>query len=318
MRTAKQNIPPSGISRQEWNRKQFISWLAEPLMNRLVSGDIQRWTALTRTFIQLLDEKHILLQFNDPEMSSLIAKRGWDGSVQPQPNSDFLMVVDSNIGFNKTNALMQTTHDYTVNLTNLIQPVGNLAITLTNNSQVNSGTGTECIQAGGDFRKLPLDQRNYLINDCYWTYLRIYTPSNSQLISSTPQEIPQKWPLREQIIPARTDILAENIPGVHSFGTLLVVPRGKTHQTNFSYRLPAMVVTNGSDGDKFKYNLKIQKQPGTLAVPLTFHLILSPGMIVSDAPNGLIQNQQAQNEWILKIDLHRDTLIEISVRTIEQ
>jgi len=104
MRTAKQNTPPSGVSRDDWNRKQFISWLAEPLINRLLSIDSKTWPSLLRAIMQLLDEKHILLQINDPEISSLITQRGWDGAVRPKANSDFLMVVDSNV------ALIKQTH----------------------------------------------------------------------------------------------------------------------------------------------------------------------------------------------------------------
>lgn len=314
MRTAKQNTPPRGVSPKEWNRKQFISWLSEPLINKLLSGDSQTWPSLIRVIIQMLDEKHILLQFNDPEISPLITQRGWDGSVQPLPNSDFLMVVDSNVGFNKTNALMQTTIDYTVNLANLIHPVGNLNITYINNSPVNPETSAECIQNSGQIKGLPLDQRDYKMDDCYWTYLRVYAPADSQLISSTPHEIPQKWPLREKIIPAHTDVLDEKILGTQAFGTLLVVPKGQTLQTSYSYQLPAMVVSSELDGKTFNYSLKIQKQPGTLAVPLTFHLVLPPGIVITNPPPGL---QQVQEEWVLKTNLNEDVVIEIDFQPIE-
>jgi hypothetical protein len=317
MRSAKENTPPAGISQRDWNRKQFISWLADPLINKLLAGNSQNWKSLSPIFIQLLDEKHILLQFNDPEMNSLLAKRGWDGAVRAEANSDFLMVVDSNVGFNKTNALMQTEIDYTVNLTDPNRPTGNLTITLTNNSRAIPGSSTDCIQSGADIRDIPLDQREYLMDDCYWSYLRVYSPAQSQLISSTPHEIPQKWPLREQIIPARTDILDENIVGTQAFGTLLVVPKGQTLQTSYYYQLPAAVVSNEPDGKTFKYTLKIQKQPGTLAVPLTFHLILPPGMAITNVRPGVLRAQQAREEWIFKTNLLKDALIEISFQPIE-
>lgn len=317
MRSAKENTPPAGISSKEWDRKQFISWLANPLINKLLAGNSQNWKSLSPILIQLLDEKHILLQFNDPEMSSLLAKRGWDGAVRAEANSDFLMVVDSNVGFNKTNALMQTEIDYTVNLANPNRPTGNLTIKLTNNSQINPESGADCIQAGGDIRELPLDQREYIMHDCYWTYLRVYSPIGSQLISSTPHEIPQKWPLREQIIPAHTDVLDEDINSTQAFGTLLVVPKGQTLQTSYNYQLPAMVVSTEPDGKTFNYNLKVQKQPGTLAVPLTLHLILPPGMAITNASSELLQVQQGPGEWIYKTNLNVDVEFEISFQPVE-
>jgi hypothetical protein len=160
---------------------------------------------------------------------------------------------------------------------------------------------------------LPLDQRKYILNDCYWTYLRVYSPAQSQLISSTPHEIPQKWPIREQIIPAHTDILEENIIGAHAFGMLMVVPIGQTLQTNYSYQLPAMVVSNrvGSNST-FNYRLKIQKQPGTQAILFTFHLILAPGMSVINTSVGSQLVKQSQTEWIFNGKLNEDLVIEVN------
>jgi len=317
MRTAKENTPPAGISRQEWDRKQFVGWLADPLINKLLSGNSQSWRSLSQILIQLLDEKHILLQFNDPEMNSLIAKRGWDGAVRAEANSDFLMVVDSNVGFNKTNALMQTEIDYAINLTNPLSSTGSLTVSLTNNSPVDPESGTDCIQFSGWVNELPLDQRDYVMYDCYWTYQRVYTPAESQLLSSTPHEIPQNWPLREKLIPARTDKLDEEIIGTEAFGTLIVVPKGQKLQTSYNYQLPSTVVSNEQDGKTFKYSLRIQKQPGTQAVPLTFHLKLPPGMVITELPPGLLPTGQNQEEWVLNTNLNRDLVIEIRFQPVQ-
>jgi hypothetical protein len=264
-----------------------------------------------REIIQLLDQKHILLQFNDPEMTSLLAKLGWDGSVRPMPNSDFLMVVDSNVGFNKTNALMQTTLEYSINLSTLTQPSANLTLSLTNHSPSNSEIKPECIQAGGQINELPLELRDYIMEDCYWTYLRVYTPAGSQLLASTPHEIPPKWLLREQMIPARTDVLDENINGTQAFGSLMVVPKGKSLQTSFTYQLPAMVVSNETDGKTYQYGLKIQKQPGTQNIALSLRIILPPEAAITKMPPGLTQNPQNESEWVLNTNLEVDLNLEI-------
>jgi hypothetical protein len=308
MRTAKQQKPPagSGISWKEWDRKQFISWLADPLINKLLNNFSKNWQSLSKSLIQLLDEKHILFQFNDPEMTSLLAKRRWDGAVRVEPNSDFLMVVDSNIGFNKTNILLKSEYDYLINLADLQHPTANLSVTQTNKTPIKSDSNTECIQAGGEERKLPLDQRKYIIEDCYWNYLRIYTPAGSQLISSTPHEIPQKWPLREKNIPPHTDILDEDISGINTFGTLIVVPRSATLKYNYSYTLPPFIVSTGLDGKTFSYRLKIQKQPGATSISLSLHLILPPGMAAIDPPPTLQQSTKSPNEWVMETKIDQD------------
>lgn len=314
MRSAKEQTPPAGVSRREWDRKQFINWLADPLVEKLISVNNQSWTSLSAKLIQLLDEKHILLQFNDPEMSTLLAQRGWDGAVRPDANSDFLMVVDSNVGFNKTNALIQTDIDYTVNLTNLNQPLGYLAVMHTNNSQYSSEASSDCMQRGYWRSELPLDEREYIMNDCYWAYLRVYSPAETKLIASIPHEIPEKWPLRERTIPARTDLLKENIIGAQVFGTILVVPIGEVLETNFTYQLPETVVKNNIENKTYTYYLKIQKQPGTLAGPLTFHFQLPTGMIILSAPS---EFQRWQEEWVLKTNLKKDVVFEIVFQRTE-
>lgn len=308
MRTAKEQTPPKGISKDKWDRKQFIERMAEPLITKLQTLDRQSLPDLMQQLIQLLDEKHILLQFDDPEMSNLINQRGWDGAIQPDEYSDFLMVVDSNIGFNKTNALMENQIDYFVDLSDLDLPISSLTISQKNNSQQNDNNDTECIQNNGPLEDLELSEREYIMNDCYWSYLRIYTFAGTELISSTPHEIPEKWLLREQAIPAKTDVLNENISGVQAFGTILVVPKSKTLQTNFTYKIPEAVIKFNSENNSYTYHLKIKKQPGTTAVPFNFHFKLPPQGIIISAPNEL---HQTQNEWELNTSLREDLIVEI-------
>lgn len=310
MRSAKQNEPPKGIPKEEWDRKQFISWLAEPLIAKILTLDNQSRVEFSRAILRLLDEKHILMQINDPEMADLITHSGWDGSLHPLANSDFLMVVDSNIGFNKTSALVKTEIEYSLDLNVPDNPLANLAVSLSNQSLHRQGTSqTECIQAGSDIRDVPLDQRAYIIDDCYWSYLRIYTPAQSQLINSTPQDIPAHWHLREEYISPHTDLLDENIPGVQAFGTLWVIPTGQSMQTRFDYQLPTNVVTFDTQQQAYSYRLIVQKQPGTIALPLTFRIRLPANSQITDATPSL---QQEADWWIMQADLRQDLEIEIT------
>ena len=42
-------------------------------------------------------------------MTALLASHRWDGAVRPE-QGDFLMAVDTNVGFNKTNAVVAHQH----------------------------------------------------------------------------------------------------------------------------------------------------------------------------------------------------------------
>ncbi len=71
-------------------------------------------TAVAQSLFNLdtaLEEKHILISLNDPAAMTLLAEVGWVGAMEPG-NGDYLMVVDSNVGWNKANAAVdrQTAH----------------------------------------------------------------------------------------------------------------------------------------------------------------------------------------------------------------
>lgn len=304
MRTAKEQTPPEGISRLDWDRKKFISRLASPLLKKLMACDSETYQALINKFIQLLDEKHVLLFVDDPEMKDLLIRRGWDGSVLSKQNSDFLMVVDNNVGFNKTYAVMNVSQDYSIDLSNLERPVATTTIKHTNNA-VGS---IECIQRRSALPNESKDELDYRINDCYWSYLRIYTPADTKMISSTPHQIPAPLPLREQEIPARTDILNEGIPGIQVFGTLFVVPTSQSLETSFTYQLPSSVVTYNADKATWTYTLNIQKQPGTKAIPLSISLKLPHGMKIKNTSSELIETSDG---WSFLTDLQKDRFLQI-------
>jgi hypothetical protein len=313
MRSAKVERAPADFSGKDWDRKQFITLLADPLIKKIFSADNPNWKPLSQLFFQLLDEKHILLQFNDPEMSALIDNRSWDGAVKPDINSDYLMVVDTNVGFNKTNALMETKLDYTIDLSDLGTPTGSIAITLHNKAQADSSYSQGCIQL--DRERSQLDYEHYPTQDCYWSYLRVYTPEFSKLVFSTPYDIPVGSLLRNRSVPVRFESIDENITGLQAFGRLLLVPKSQTLNTDLTYQLPLSILTPLPASDIFTYRLKIQKQPGTKAIPFSFHLILpaeyevaqaSPELKRSDDPN--------QREWIITTNLDLDLKIEIRIR----
>ncbi len=304
MRSAKEQKPPEGEATQSWDRKQFISRLAGPLQKKLIASDSDTLQGVIKTLIQLLDEKHILLLSDDPEMNELLARRSWDGAIHPATASDFLMVVDSNVGFNKTNAVMQIVQDYRIDLSDVLQPKAQLTIQHTNNA---AGT-SECIQAHVS-REATRAEIDYRISDCYWSYLRIYTPAATEIIASTPHQIPAAWSLREKEIPARTDVLQEEIPGVQAFGTLLVVPTAQSLETSFTYHLPPSIITYDSQNNRWRYRLKVQKQPGTLAIPFTIHIRLPVGMKVINPQPGLLETSDG---WTYTTNLQRDGIFEIA------
>jgi hypothetical protein len=249
----------------------------------------------------LLDQRHILLQFDDPDLTAFLARRKWDGAVRPPVNSDFLMVVNTNMGYNKSNAVMETSLAYDVDLSDLGKPVGRLTVQHTNNAT----------------SEIPCELRlprpdaisDYPVNECHWTYLRVYTPIGTKLLASSPHAIPAEQTMAGIAIPARIDDLGnEDIPGVQVFGTLVVIPQRQTLQTGFEFGLPSSVLQTAAS-NQWTYQLTVQKQAGTKAVPLGLRLFLPPMAKLLDGPPGLTLSQ---GFWLYNTTLAQDAVIEIT------
>jgi hypothetical protein len=298
MRSAKAP-PPNEPMPADWYRKQFIENIAAAMLQELMSGKTKDWRALSAALLQGLNERHLLLYFHDPVAASLLAEHGWDNRLRPL-NGDFLMTTDSNIGFNKTNALMQISLSYEVDLTDLSAPKSVLRLTHHNNADTNIA----CIH--WDY-KPEEGVAWYPMNRCYWSYLRVYKQSGVELTHASPHEIPAEMILTRQKVPPRVDLLDESIEGVQGYGTLLVVPGGQSLQTAFEFSLPPAVVSHEADG-RFTYRLKVQKQPGTLANPLTIRLQLPPDAILDTT--SLAANLQGETLFI-QTSLRTDVYLEV-------
>lgn len=270
MRSAKEPRTPIGVIGGTWDRKQFIGRLAQPIVEKILGARGATWSDLAQTLIRLLDERHILLQFDDSDLNAFLARHRWDGALRPPDHGDFLMAVDSNIGFNKSNAVTQTSLSYNVDLTRPTDPHAHLDVTHTN-------------QASGNVPCEPRPPRqgveaDYPINECHWTYLRIYTPTGTSLLASTPHTIPAQSTMAGVDITARTDDLGnEDIAGVQVFGTFMVIRQGESLQTSFDFGLPASVLRHNAESGTWTYTLTVQKQPGTVAVPLQLRIRLPEG-----------------------------------------
>ena len=280
-------------------RKPFIAQIGNAILQKLTSGSEEvDWPRLAENFAKLLSERHLLLQFDDPKISSFLADFEWDGAIKPG-EGDFLMVVDSNIGFNKTNAAVTSKITYDVDLTQPQNPTGTLALLQTNQSP---GTRS-CIQFGGHEigDKYPVDY-------CYWNYLRVYVPAGTRLTGAVPHPIPADWMLLQQAVPAQVDTLEEDIPGVQGYGTLVVVPGGQTFDTRFTFALPARVIVHEPGTKKYTYTLKIKKQPGTGAIPARLRVHL-PAAAQVDTVN--LKAIQDGSNIMLETNLQRDVVFTV-------
>jgi hypothetical protein len=260
--------------------------------------------------LELLDEKHILLQIDNEEVRALLERMNWDGAVRIPANSDFLMAVDTNMGYNKSNAVMQTSFTYTVDLATPLSPGALLQI-----EQINQSTLDIPCELFASWEFLPpttpreIRSPIYNIDECHWGYLRVYSPTGTKLLRANPREIPPESTMVYEAIPARTDDLgSEDIPGAQVFGMLVITPTRQSRTTEFEYSLPAAVMTRNADSNSWTYRLKVQKQPGLVAPPFTLTLTLPEGARIKSASIPFTENTGA---WTAQLDLRRDLVIEV-------
>lgn len=300
MREAK--IPPTGDTVSTgWYRKEFISKIADAILTDLSSGENHDWRAIGRTLFQALAERHLLLQFDDPVTAALSAARGWDNAVRAEAG-DYLMVTDTNIGFNKTSAVVNVSLTYDVDLNDIAAPRSTLTVTHMNGANQDD----PCNQWNTDH---VATEKSYPINRCYWSYLRVYKQSGVELLEATPHAIPGDQMLLGRDVPARVDEVDEELPGVQGFGTLLVVPGGESWTTSFQFALAHSVLSIVEPSGEFRYHLHVQKQPGTLAVPLKIRIHL-PGQATLNSMSGGALSQDSN--LLLETSLLTDVEFEVT------
>ncbi|MDX1377703.1 MAG: DUF4012 domain-containing protein [Anaerolineales bacterium] len=298
MRTAKE--PPADEQVPDgWYRKEFISDLADAVLDKLVGDGNKDWFGLADVVMRALDERHLLLQFDDPTIEALLAKNDWDNALR-YSGGDILMTTDTNIGFNKTNALIEVSLAYDLDFSNISSPRGSVTIHHTNNSSSN----IECIQ----FNTEPEPDYYYPMNRCYWSYLRVYKQAGAELVDATPHSIPGDWMLLGRRVPARVDMLDEEMDGVNGYGTLLVVPGGESRGTGFDFSLPASIFDRDEDTGQLTYRLKVKKQPGTASNPLVLRIHLPDrSQVLSVNMEALIHDDNI----LIETDLRTDVYLEL-------
>ncbi|HET7145382.1 MAG TPA: DUF4012 domain-containing protein [Anaerolineales bacterium] len=298
MRSSKTPTPEEAVS-PEWNNKAFINKITRALMEKIFNGDVDS-EELATVFLQALNEHHILFQVDNPFMTSVLEKHHWDGAVRPD-GTDFLMVVDSNIGFNKTNAVVESSLVYDVDLTKPKSPTASLMVFHKNNAP-------EIVFCKHWNKVRAVGERDYPITDCYWNYLRVYMKEGTKLLDADPQSVPDNWMILKQENPGQVDILEEEIDGVQAFGTLQVLLGGESLSANFDFALPADILSFEPGSDRRVYHLKVQKQPGTAGVPITIRVHLPKNAFIERTLAGAdIQD----NNILFQTDLITDIEFEV-------
>lgn len=258
-------------------KKLFMGALFQELLGKFQSGvDADMLMKLVGAMGQKLGEKHLLAYFNDEVVQSLLRESHQDGAIRPS-QADYLMVVDSNVAYRKINARVEQSINYEVSLERGGAARGKVTISYKNNS---AEKVTECIQdtiRGASYERWR--------EGCYWDYLRVYVTKGAALLQASNIPMPKGsfWSRLGKGREGNEASTASPEGGKEVFDLFFDVAPGASREVFFAYSLPASVV-GGNSGVK-KYELLVQKQPGTSSIPLQVAVNLPQGAkLISSEP----------------------------------
>ncbi|MBN1953861.1 MAG: DUF4012 domain-containing protein [Anaerolineae bacterium] len=281
----------SGLTEEWWEqRKAFMGALARSAWEQLRGGDYD-WMYFALTLLQMVEEKHLLIYLEHPGAEALLAEQGWDGALRPG-DGDFLLIVDANLGYNKANGRVRQAAHYAVDLQSS-PPTAQLTLVYTH-------TSTAAVPCQPEIRQDPLYEQ--MMDRCYWDYLRVYIPQDSELLEAERFPVPGEWlwlGVAESGEVARYP--APEGPW-STLGVMDVLPTASSRSRSFAWTLAADAVQWEPGGGV--YLLRLVRQPGAPAYPLTVRVRLPAGssLLAVEPADARI----AGDEVILQMMLERD------------
>lgn len=248
-------------NKEENNPKKILGDLTGVILERLLSSpDETTFFRLADIFVDLLNERHILLYARDKDAQALIKNSGWSGSLIDTPY-DYLSVIHTNINGYKTDGVIDDAIQHTVSL----QADGSIIDTVRITRKHNGGN-------------TPYEWWNKVNAN----YMRVYVPLGSELLSAegmTRESVSP--PLDYEALGFRKDadvvreeglIKIDEVSGTRIgeefgktvFGNWVYVSPGESVVVTYRYKLPFRVTQNVFQTDELvPFSILYQKQPGT-------------------------------------------------------
>ncbi|HUV72411.1 MAG TPA: DUF4012 domain-containing protein [Clostridia bacterium] len=270
-------------------KKDFLGSLARALYQRIREAEPKDLVNVAAAIFSSLEQKEILLFFNDEEVELVVTALGWEGGIrnfQPKesPNlvfADYLHLNEANVGINKANYFVEREIKHEI----VLGEEGNLEEKLTLSYENKSSSNT-----------WPAGQ--------YRAYLRLYLPQGTRISSvlTTDPQNPSLWlPYENRYL----DYFQEHDKSV--VGVLLEVPIQSKRILEVKYELAQNFELSSRVNT---YLLMLQKQSGAHAsnYSLTFSYPKGfvPVRVIPSAVMGsgqLLVTEKLDKDKIFQIDL---------------
>ncbi|GEM_PF-2038103 len=291
--------------------KQILKDFAPLLMNKIYNADSDKWLAIFNTLVLSMNQKDVLMSFDNLSLESFVNEKGFGGQVINPPaggDTDYLMAVIINIKGSKTDAVTDTS--MVVNTK------------FENDDAVHTLTITRKHNGGGE--------KYGFYNKQNPAYVRVLVPDGAEMVSIVGNDKPNFTPLinyskdksfvrDDNLVKFETppqsgagqaslaksqgvDLYSES--GKTEFGFWLITDAGKSKTVTIQYRVPDAI--NGKT-----YDLYIQKQPALKIKEFTFS-IQKPANLTPEASAPLLT--QDDSTYSYSAPLENDLPIKVNFK----
>jgi hypothetical protein len=227
----------------------------------------------------LINTKDLMIWAADEGVQSQLHRNGWVGELSLDSGSK-IAVVDSNVGWNKTDRNVVRSVNYEIDLRELSAITASYELSYENNAEI----GNDC-----SFHGRPVGaESSYenLKNSCYWNFFRLYLPIGAAAISW------DKLPLPEVSVPAKSGTILAGFDTVelgfdtsgNYLGGLLATEPGTTGKFGVQLQLPSSVVE--LDNDNLSHTVDLWAQSGSQGRMIDMVIKLPAGYEPTAMPEG--------------------------------
>lgn len=234
-------------------KKDVLDAIFRSFLRNLESLSREKQTRIFKIIVSGFQSKDIQLWMRDVDQQRNVEVLGWDGSVRkktcmlPSCLSDYLYLVEANVGINKANCCIDRTVDYDVWLNEDKTATASLVLRYSNH---NPSTPQPPKYYGGGYKN----------------YLRIYTDEKNTMYTVI-DNLNKKIGVEEE---------KEKHQGLRVYSSLLIIDGGEQRQVAYTFSLGDWMV----DAQKNTYHLFIQKQSGVPPSDYTIRLHVPVGVSI--------------------------------------
>ena len=275
-------------------RKEFLSILAPQVIKKIFENrEPEDLIKLAKLLIEAIQRGHLLIYFNDQDVQDILNQMNLDGAVRPG-EGDFLMLVDSNLGFSKVDQYIDRSLAYMVDLTDPANPRAEIQLRYEHTFPGNEA----CLQGTSS-------DSSYYFSRCYWNYWRVLTGNGTSLTNAFFSPVPQEY-FRFDDMEWKNEVdTGPGEGGTYVLGGLTVVPQLQVQEVILETSLPTSVIKEDREGGLI-YTLRIQKQPGIISLPVELQVTAPSGFTLLDLPDGWVITPD-QNTYVWEGEVRKTT-----------